>query len=595
MSISALCVLLTLAAAPGDVVVDLDFEQPGQGYALHMGGELTGDAAEPIDGDHALLGDSRGKMRKWYEFFTTDAGPITPGYTYKVSFQYRVDAAEPDAFLYGLFRSKGEGWGKYDRGWTNFENLADHVGEVRTATLQVGLDNLDDYELMLGIHGNADVVIDNLTITRGEKYHEPSEAEKLEAELKEQSELIHHFDFDQAPANARLHEGVSLTTDPDLALGDNASLYADTTGKGQWHEVMWLPDLWKVGKDKVVLEPGYAYDILFDYHVIDAVDDNAFGYTLARSHEHGHGSYDRGWGQFSFADGKTGTMHNHIEILEGDDYFFILGISRQARVVFDDLKIYRRPVDKRPIETRRPMTPTDDTLVWREEFNDGRIDTARWNVSGPFPRRGGWWLPEMVSVNDDGHFVMTFDKYKDTYAMGAINTQGKFEFTYGYVEARMKLPTEQGHWPGVWLFSSRVNNVGNAGRDGTEVDIVEAPWRNQDRVSHALHWDGYGSDHKQTGHHVDIDGINQGWHTYAVEWSPDGYVFFVDGRETWRSAAGGVCENPLHIILSDELGGWSGNPDHAKDLPDHTYIDYVRVWQTDEWREADAKRRAAAE
>ena len=71
--------------------------------------------------------------------------------------------------------------------------------------------------------------------------------------------------------------------------------------------------------------------------------------------------------------------------------------------------------------------------------------------------------------------------------MGAVNTEGKFEMKYGYVEARMKLPKQVGHWPGVWLMGKRVLQVGNMGRNGTEIDIVECPWRNKDEVSHALH------------------------------------------------------------------------------------------------------------
>ena len=42
-----------------------------------------------------------------------------------------------------------------------------------------------------------------------------------------------------------------------------------------------------------------------------------------------------------------------------------------------------------------------------------------------------------------------------------------------------------------------------------------------------------------------------GWHTYSLWWKADEYVFFVDGRETWRTTAGGVCQVPLYLKLSD--------------------------------------------
>ena len=47
-------------------------------------------------------------------------------------------------------------------------------------------------------------------------------------------------------------------------------------------------------------------------------------------------------------------------------------------------------------------------------------------------------------------------------------------------------------------------------------------------------------------------GIMAGWHTYSLNWSPDEYVFYIDGKETWRSKAGGVCQVPLFIKLSDQ-------------------------------------------
>ena len=36
---------------------------------------------------------------------------------------------------------------------------------------------------------------------------------------------------------------------------------------------------------------------------------------------------------------------------------------------------------------------------------------------------------------------------------------------------------------------------------------------------------------------------------FSVEWSPGGYVFRIDGRETWRTSAG-VSRRPEYLILS---------------------------------------------
>jgi hypothetical protein len=126
------------------------------------------------------------------------------------------------------------------------------------------------------------------------------------------------------------------------------------------------------------------------------------------------------------------------------------------------------------------------------------------------------------------------------------------------------------------LYNNSVGKVGDGGRDGTEIDIYEKPWLD-DRVNMALHWDGYGKEHKSEGRQVRVPGIMEGFHTYALWWSPEEYVFSIDGKELWRTKAGGVCQVPLYIKLSDEIGTWAGDIKKAN-LPDAFVVDYVRVY-----------------
>jgi len=119
--------------------------------------------------------------------------------------------------------------------------------------------------------------------------------------------------------------------------------------------------------------------------------------------------------------------------------------------------------------------------------------------------------------------------------------------------------------------------VGNEGRDGTEIDIMEKAWSAEDRINHALHWDGYGEYHKSEGKEVVIPGLSQGFHTFGLLWQPEEYVFYVDGEETWRTSAGGVSQVPAYIKLTDEVGKWAGEIQNAE-LPDYFYVDYVRVY-----------------
>lgn len=123
-----------------------------------------------------------------------------------------------------------------------------------------------------------------------------------------------------------------------------------------------------------------------------------------------------------------------------------------------------------------------------------------------------------------------------------------------------------------------MHDVGDEGRDGTEIDIVETPFAKQSKIQHALHWDGYGPEHKSAGKEVHIPGVYDGFHTFALEWNEHEYVFYVDGQETWRTSAGGVSQVPSYIKVTAEVGSWGGDISKAT-LPAQLIVDYVRVYE----------------
>jgi hypothetical protein len=57
------------------------------------------------------------------------------------------------------------------------------------------------------------------------------------------------------------------------------------------------------------------------------------------------------------------------------------------------------------------------------------------------------------------------------YTSARINTQDKFEFTYGRVEMRAKLPNWEGMWPAFWMLGANIDEISwpNCG----ELDILE--------------------------------------------------------------------------------------------------------------------------
>ena len=224
-----------------------------------------------------------------------------------------------------------------------------------------------------------------------------------------------------------------------------------------------------------------------------------------------------------------------------------------------------------------PKPPEGKTwkLDWHDEFDGTKLDESKWIYRQEGRRRDGWWSRKAISPDGKGHLVMSTFKEGDRYVDGCIATQGKFEHAFGYYVARIQLQKQPGHWSAFWLTCDGVRKIGNGGRDGSEIDIVEKPWLDE-RINHAVHWD-YGQPNSSAGTHVKVPGIMEGWHTFSLLWTPEEYVFYVDGKETWRTNAGGVCQVPVYILISDEIGKWGGDIAKAK-LPDQFLVDYVRVY-----------------
>ena len=245
-----------------------------------------------------------------------------------------------------------------------------------------------------------------------------------------------------------------------------------------------------------------------------------------------------------------------------------------------------------------PPGELEYVLTWSDEFDGENIDAGKWdkpennrrnNSEGP----DGWWLKEDSYLDGNGNLVIRVRKIDNRnddndpydYSTGAIRTKGHFQQKYGKFEIRCQLPEQAGWWVAFWLHSPSVGNVNNSGEDGTEIDIFEGfGWT--DTLNFALHWDGYGADHKSEGYKKTIDGIRDGFHTYTLEWTEEEYVFLVDNAEVWRTTAGGVSKVPAYVKITGELSteswaineNWSNDPEMAE-YPDYFIVDYVRVYQ----------------
>lgn len=217
-------------------------------------------------------------------------------------------------------------------------------------------------------------------------------------------------------------------------------------------------------------------------------------------------------------------------------------------------------------------------LVFDDDFEGDQLDLSKWSYLREGERKDGYWSHKDAFLDGGGHLIIQVREHEGKYYSGAITTRGKFEQAYGYYEIRCQLPKEEGFWTAFWLMTDGAHRVGDEGRDGTEIDIYESPFSKQDRIQHALHWDGYDADHQNAGYAPYIPGIYEGFHTFALEWNEYEYIFYVDDQITWRTSAGGVSQVPSWVQITAEVGQWGGDIRKAN-LPAELVVDYVRVYE----------------
>lgn len=217
-------------------------------------------------------------------------------------------------------------------------------------------------------------------------------------------------------------------------------------------------------------------------------------------------------------------------------------------------------------------------LYWQDDFNGGKLDTTKWHIRGIGARATGYVAEEAVTI-DKGYLKLHAIKRNDSMFIGAVGTQHAFMTTYGYFECRAQLQRSPGVWGAFWLQSPGLSGGDDPAVYGAEIDIMECFRKlGADIVSHNVHWGPYGAgQHTTRGMQSYLKGVGDGFHLFALEWTPEKYIFYVDGYKFYEVTQG-ISKTDEYIILSMEL------PNEIKDLsktkfPDVFIVDYVKVYK----------------
>lgn len=180
--------------------------------------------------------------------------------------------------------------------------------------------------------------------------------------------------------------------------------------------------------------------------------------------------------------------------------------------------------------------------------------------------------------------VVIFFDFNNTpaaYTSSRIKTQDIFEFTYGRVDVRAKLPVSMGTWPAIWLLGANHETVGWPASG--EIDIMEQSGENKYSVSGTVHW-AVGNDNAfpaSAGESVDVPTATSEFHNYTLEWTPEKIYILVDGMVYFEFADNGEWpfNADFNLILNVAMGGNLGGDIDPAFTEDTMEIDYVRIYQ----------------
>ncbi|GAA4181721.1 discoidin domain-containing protein [Streptosporangium oxazolinicum] len=260
------------------------------------------------------------------------------------------------------------------------------------------------------------------------------------------------------------------------------------------------------------------------------------------------------------------------------------------------------PITPPPLPPDPANPPT--TLVWSDEFNGGagtRPDAAKWTQDpGTGPNNElEYYKPENTAMDGAGNLVITARQETTAgsscpggpcrYTSGRINTGGKFTFTYGKVEARVKVPKGNGLWPAFWMMGADFL-TGRPWPYNGEIDILEVLGKDVKTSYSTIHAPAYNGGGGIGSPYTLPNGadFSDDFHVWAATWDSKGIVYTLDGRtvltlskaQVEATRGPWVFDHPFYIILNLAVGGdWPGPPDASTGFPKQMLVDYVRVYK----------------
>lgn len=262
-------------------------------------------------------------------------------------------------------------------------------------------------------------------------------------------------------------------------------------------------------------------------------------------------------------------------------------------IIEDDDPVNARLVEEDEEGFFTPATYPSMRLLWSEEFDDSSLDTDYWTYDlGDGCDQGicGWGNQELQTYTEenavfaDGRLTITAGRdASQTLKSARITTKDKFQFQFGRMDIRAKLPKGQGIWPALWLLGANIDDV--SWPASGEIDVMELVGHEPNKVHGTVHYDLNGHNFVGSSLTLNDADFSEEFHVFSLVWDRNVIRWYVDYRlfytVTDADLGGSYPFNlPFYVLVNVAIGGqWPGSPDETTVFPQEMVLDYIRVFQ----------------
>lgn len=283
-----------------------------------------------------------------------------------------------------------------------------------------------------------------------------------------------------------------------------------------------------------------------------------------------------------------------------DEYEIEIRAYGNTSVYISDTKVIDVQIDETNFSDEgysTPLTYTDMSLIWQDEFDGNSVNTANWDydLGTGCPNLCGWGNNELEHYQTDNSYVtngaLIIEAREESvqgsdYTSAKLKTLDRFSFKYGRVDIRAILPEGKGIWPALWLLP-RDDVYGTWAASG-EIDMMELIGSDPSTIHGTIHYGGSWPDNTFKGGDYELDEgkFKDEFHVFTLIWKEDLLEWYVDDQLYFSRTPADMNGSTwpfnefFYMIFNVAVGGnWPGSPDATTVFPQRMIVDYVRVFQ----------------